>query len=281
MSIASNLAEIRERIAAAAGRAKREPGEIALMAVSKMQPASAIVEAMAAGQRLFGENRVQEFAVKAEHLGIETPGREKLGREKLGREKLGRVGAQLLRSSGRSESGARFHLIGHLQSNKAARAVELFDAIDSVDSLRLAERLNILWLNQVGLNQAAARTGRRLDVLIEINIAGEAAKSGLDPNSPELQELLDKQMQFSGLAIRGFMAVPPFTEETEGARPYFRRLREMRDRLRAVSGLELPELSMGMSHDFEVAIEEGSTCVRVGTAIFGPRPHPAADEEPG
>jgi pyridoxal phosphate enzyme (YggS family) len=250
MTIAANLAEIRERIARAAHRAGREPGGVALMAVSKTHPAAAIVEAMAAGQNLFGENRVQEFAEKREALG---------------------AGA----------GGASFHLIGHLQSNKAARAVELFDAIDSVDSLRLAERLNMAWLNQVWPSEAAARPGRQLGVLIEINIGGEAAKAGLDPESSELVKLLETQPRLPNLAIRGLMTVPPFTPEPEGARPYFRRLRQLRDRLRAASGLELPELSMGMSHDFEVAIEEGSTCVRVGTAIFGARTAPAAREELG
>ena len=239
MSIASNLAAIRERIAQAAQRAGRQPGEVALMAVSKTHPAAAIIEAIAAGQCLFGENRVQEFAGKRD---------------------------QLLAHS----AGAKFHLIGHLQSNKAAQAAELFDAIDSLDSLRLAERLN----------EAAKRLNRRLAVLIEINIGGEAAKSGLDPESPELHALLDAQAQLTNLTIRGCMTVPPFTEDPEGARPCFRQLRQLRDRLSAQSGLPLPELSMGMSHDFEVAIEEGSTCVRVGTAIFGARPYPAPDEVP-
>jgi len=140
----------------------------------------------------------------------------------------------------------------------------LFDAIDSVDSLRLAERLN----------EAAARLNRKLDILIEINIGGEAAKAGLDPGSAELQKLLDAQPRLANLMIRGCMTVPPFTEDTERARGCFRRLRELRDRLRVRSGLPLTELSMGMSHDFEVAIAEGSTCVRVGTAIFGERSYP-------
>ncbi|PSH04707.1 MAG: YggS family pyridoxal phosphate-dependent enzyme [Acidobacteria bacterium] len=237
MTIASNLAQIRERISKAAQRAGRDPGEIALMAVSKNHPGSAILEAIAAGQTLFGENRVQEFADKHELLA--------------------------------SCRNARFHLIGHLQSNKAARAAELFDSVDSVDSLRLAERLN----------DAAARLNKRLDVLIEINVGGEEAKSGFDPDSDELLALLNAQSRLSNLMIRGCMTVPPFTEDPEGARHCFRQLRELRDSLRARSGLALPELSMGMSHDFEVAIEEGSTCVRVGTAIFGARSYPAPYEE--
>jgi len=237
-TIASNLAGIRERIAQAARRAGRDPGEVALMAVSKTHTAASILDAMEAGQHLFGENRVQEFAGKREQV-------------------LARSGA------------GRFHLIGHLQSNKAARAVEIFDAIDSVYSLHLAGRLN----------EAAARLTRRLDVLIEINVGGEAAKSGLDPSSDELMALLNAQARMRNLMIRGCMTVPPFTPDPEGARPCFRQLRELRDRLRAQSGLPLNELSMGMSHDFEVAIEEGSTCVRVGTAIFGARPDAAPQEE--
>ena len=215
------------------------------MAVSKTKPAGAILEAMAAGQLLFGENRVQEFAGKRQGLGERA-------------------------------AGAKFHLIGHLQSNKAARAVELFDAIDTVDSLRLAERLNQDRLNQERLDQA---TGRPLEVLIEVNIGGEAAKAGLAPDSDELRALLGAQLRLPGLAIRGLMTVPPYTPDPEGARQCFRRLRELRDRMRERSGLALEELSMGMSHDFEVAIEEGSTCVRVGTAIFGARTYAGSVEE--
>ena len=237
MTIASNLEEVRARIAQAAHRAGRNPAEVALMAVSKTHPAEAIVEAIAAGQTLFGENRVQEFAAKHDAL-------------------VSRAG------------NPRFHLIGHLQSNKAARAVELFDAIDSLDSLRLAERLN----------KEAERLGRKLDVLIEINLGGEAAKAGVDPASNQLHALLQAQPSLPNLAIRGLMTVPPYTEDPEGARAFFRRLRQLRDQLRASTGLALPELSMGMSHDFEVAIEEGSTCVRVGTSIFGERSY-RADEE--
>jgi PLP dependent protein len=239
MSIAENLSEIRERIAQAARRAGRDAGEVALMAVSKNHPASAILEAIAAGQRLFGENRVQEFAGKRDEV------------------------------LAAAEGGGKFHLIGHLQSNKAAKAAELFDAVDSVDSLRLAERLN----------DAAMKLNRKMDVLIEVNVGGEEAKSGLEPESKELPALLEAQARLTMLTIRGLMTVPPFTEDPEGARGCFRRLRELRDRLSAGHGLKLAELSMGMSHDFEVAIEEGSTCVRVGTAIFGARPYAAPYEE--
>lgn len=232
MSIAQNLAGIKERIAGAAKRAGRSPEEITLMAVSKTHPPELIREAYEAGQRIFGENRVQEFAQKRDGL------------------------ADL--------SGAEFHLIGHLQSNKAKPAVELFDSLDSVDSLRLADRLN----------QAAMRHGKRLPVLIEINVGGEEQKSGLEPCSPELEELLKAAPRLESLEFRGLMTVPPFTEDPEGARPYFRMLREIRHdlALRRLPGIALDVLSMGMSHDFEVAIEEGSTCVRVGTAIFGKRP---------
>ncbi|MGB9255801.1 MAG: YggS family pyridoxal phosphate-dependent enzyme [Candidatus Korobacteraceae bacterium] len=231
MSIAANLAEIHERIARAAKKAGRNPDDVALMAVTKTQPAPRIIEAYEAGQRLFGENRVQEFA------------------EKFG------VLAKL--------QGAKFHMIGHLQSNKAAKAAEIFRAVDSVDSLKLAERLNA----------AAEKLGRTLDVLIEINIGGEGAKTGTAPESAELEEILSCAPEWKSLRLRGLMTVPPFTEDPEGARSYFRRLRELRDRLaaRQLPAVGLDQLSMGMSHDFEVAIEEGSTCVRIGTAIFGER----------
>ncbi|HEY7617485.1 MAG TPA: YggS family pyridoxal phosphate-dependent enzyme, partial [Terriglobales bacterium] len=156
-----------------------------------------------------------------------------------------------------------WHMIGHLQTNKAAKAAELFAAVDSVDSLRLAEKLN----------EAAGQLGRRLAVLLEINVGGESAKSGAAPNSPELEEVLRAAPQLHNLEIRGLMTIPPFSQDPEGARPYFRKLRELRDHLasRHLPGVGMGVLSMGMSHDFEVAIEEGSTCVRVGTAIFGER----------
>ncbi|MBI2681909.1 MAG: YggS family pyridoxal phosphate-dependent enzyme [Acidobacteriales bacterium] len=238
MTIAANLAGIHERMASAAKRAGRTRGEIALMAVCKTMPAERIREAYGAGQRLFGENRVQEFAEKRPWLTGMT--------------------------------GAQFHLIGHLQSNKAAKAVELFHAVDSVDSLRLADKLDA----------AARKLGRRLPVLIEVNIGGEAAKSGLAPDDLELEELLHDAPRLEALEIRGLMTVPPYTEDPEGARPYFRRMRELRDATakRKLPYVKMDELSMGMSHDFEVAIEEGSTCVRIGTAIFGARPQAGAEE---
>jgi len=231
MSIAENLGHVRERIEAAARRAGRRPEDIALMAVGKTFPAERIREAYDAGLRLFGENRVQEFAGKVDSLGD-------------------------LRD-------AKWHLIGHLQSNKAVKAVELFTAVDSVDSFRLAQKLNA----------SARQLGKRLEVLIEINVGGEAAKSGVAAESGELDELLLAATQLEHLEFRGLMTVPPFADDPKQARPYFRKLRDLRDqitarRLRAVS---MNVLSMGMSYDFEVAIEEGSTCVRVGTAIFGER----------
>jgi len=230
MSISENLAGGSERIAAAANRAGRNPADVALMAVSKTFPAEAIREAYAAGQRLFVENRVKEFADKSAAL---------------------------------TQLDAEFHLIGHLQSTKAARAAELFTAVDSVDSLGLARKLDT----------ATAKANRRLIVLIEINVGGEAAKSGVALDSAELEELLTAAADLQHLQFSGLMTIPPFTEDPEGARRYFRRLRELRDDIAArhLRGISMDVLSMGMSHDFEVAIEEGSTCVRLGTAIFGER----------
>jgi pyridoxal phosphate enzyme (YggS family) len=231
MSIADSVTAIHERIHAAAMRAGRSAQEIALMAVTKTYPPERIREAYAAGIRLFGENRVQEFAGKAESLA-DLP-------------------------------GANWHMIGHLQSNKAARAVELFGAIDSLDSVKLAGKLN----------SAALTQEKKLPVLIEVNVGGEQAKSGVVAGGRELEDLLLAAPQFEALHFLGLLTVPPFTEEPETSRRYFRTLREMRDAIarRNLPALEMSVLSMGMSHDFEVAIEEGSTCVRVGTAIFGQR----------
>lgn len=216
------------------------------MAVSKTMPADSIKEAFEAGQRLFGENRVQEFAEKQIELVAASPSE---------------AAAQVCDVFDIAK--AKFHLIGHLQSNKAAKAAELFDAIDSVDSLKLAERLNA----------AAEKLGKKLEILIEVNVGGEEQKAGVMPESRELEELLAAAPLLASLDMRGLMTIPPATEDPEGARPYFRTLRELRDRInsRNLPALNLRELSMGMSHDFEVAVEEGSTCVRVGTAIFGER----------
>jgi pyridoxal phosphate enzyme (YggS family) len=231
MSIAENIAQVQERIAAAARRAARNLEEITLMGVSKTFPVERIREAYAAGLRVFGENRVQEFAGKANAL--------------------------------RDLADSEWHLIGHLQTNKAAKATELFDAVDSVDSARMAEKLNA----------SAESAGKTLSVLIEINVGGEQAKSGVAPDSDGLEQILQGAPRWGSLKIRGLMTVPPYAEDPEGSRPYFRQLRLIRD---SVAARNLPQigmavLSMGMSHDFEVAVEERATCVRVGTAIFGKR----------
>jgi pyridoxal phosphate enzyme (YggS family) len=231
MSIAENIAIVRERIEAAARRAGRAPQDVALMAVTKTQPPARIREAYAAGLRIFGENRVQEFMGKNVAL------------------------ADL--------HDAEWHMIGHLQTNKAGKAVELFGAVDSVDSVKLAEKLD-----------AASRIlATKVSVLIEVNVGGETAKSGVGPDSPELEALLQAAPRLEALNFCGLMTVPPFTDDPEGSRSHFRRLRELRDSIaaRMLAGVGMDVLSMGMSHDFEVAIEEGSTCVRVGTAIFGAR----------
>jgi pyridoxal phosphate enzyme (YggS family) len=226
--IATNIEHIGERIALASNRARRSSNEIRMMAVSKKQPASAIVEAASHGITLFGENRVQEFATKKDQI----------------------------------PANCRVAMIGHLQSNKARRAAELFDEVHSLDSLDLAERLNA----------AAQSFNKRLPVLLEIKLSNEAAKTGLLPNSPELSTLLERLPDLASLEAKGLMTVPPWDENAEAARPYFVRLRELREQLaRQSPRLNFAELSMGMSNDFEVAIEEGATIVRIGTAIFGKR----------
>jgi pyridoxal phosphate enzyme (YggS family) len=231
MPIAANIARVQERIAAAARRAARNPEEVTLMGVSKTFPVERIREAYAAGLRVFGENRVQEFVRKADAL--------------------------------RDLRDSEWHLIGHLQTNKAAKAAELFDAVDSVDSVRMAEKLNA----------SAESAGKILSVLIEINVGGEQAKSGVAPDSDELEQILRGAPRWGNLKIIGVMTVPPYTEDPEGSRDYFRQLRQIRDSIAArdLPRINMAALSMGMSHDFEVAIEEGATCVRVGTAIFGAR----------
>ena len=233
-SIADNVALVRERIAQAAARVGRSPESVTLMAVSKTVEPERIRQAAEAGIRIFGENRVQEFAEKFP---------DPVDRE-----------------------GAEWHLIGHLQTNKVNKAVELFDAVDSIDSLRLAERLN----------RAAAAMNRKLPVLIEINVGVEESKSGVPLDSPELELLFRGMEKLDRLQVHGLMAVPPFARNPEATRPYFRLLRDLRDSIavRKLPRIEMDVLSIGMSHDLEVAIEEGSTYVRVGTAIFGERPKP-------
>lgn len=234
MSIARNIAAIRERIAQAAAKVGRDPARITLMAVTKTVDPARIRQAYAAGLRVFGENRVQEFAGKSAALS--------------------------------DCAGAEWRLIGHLQSNKAADAVRAFSAIDSVDSLRLAQKVNA----------AAEKLGKKIPILLEINIAGEGSKSGFVPGSAEFDETLAAAPQLPFLLIRGLMTIPPFFEDPKQARPYFRKLRELREKLaaRPLPAATMEVLSMGMSHDFEVAIQEGSTFVRIGTAIFGERPKP-------
>ena len=226
MSIADNLAHLHQQITEACRSANRATSDVALMAVSKVHPVEMIIEAYAAGQRLFGENRVQEF-----------------------QEKSSRV---------KDLSGAKFHLIGPLQSNKTAKAAELFDTIDAVDSLKIAQRLNT----------AAAALGKKLPLLIEVKLSHEESKHGLE--STELSGLLAAIGELESVEAVGLMTVPPWSEDAEVARPYFRELRRLRDES-AGRFPSVTQLSMGMSNDFVVAIEEGSTCIRVGTAIFGRR----------
>lgn len=234
MSIAENLRRVQERIAGAAQRAGRHSREFSLIVVSKTVRPERIREAYDLGVRRFGENRVQEFASKAPVLG--------------------------------DLKDIDWHMIGHLQSNKARSAVELFHGVDSVDSLRLLERLN----------SAAKALRKTMPVLIEINIGGEQAKSGVAPNSAELDNMLAAAPSCDHLEIRGLMTVPPYNDDPEQSRLFFRRMRGLCDEIasRKLPAVEMGTLSMGMSHDFEVAIEEGSTCVRIGTAIFGERPKP-------
>jgi PLP dependent protein len=228
MTFEERLASIEERIAAACRRAGRARESVRLMAVSKTQPASAIREAAAAGLRLFGENRVQEFEAKR----------------------------------GEVPEGIEVHLIGHLQTNKAAKAAGIFSAIETVDSLRLLERLG----------SAAKLAGRRLPVLLEIKLSREETKTGFAPGSVELQETLERAADLHGIEVQGLMTIAPFDENPETARECFRNLFKLRDELaRQHPRIDLRKLSMGMSGDFEIAIEEGSTLVRIGTALFGAR----------
>ena len=216
-ALRERLAAVRERIARAAGRTRRDPAQITLLAVTKLFPAKVIRQAYELGLREFGENYVREFEDKAPAV------------------------ADL--------ADARFHLIGHLQSNKSKKAADLFQVIQTVDSPRLARRLN--------------DAGRALDVMLEVKLSEEEAKSGADPAS--LAELIEAVRACVNLRLLGLMTMPPWTDDPEASRPYFRRLRELAER----HGLR--QLSMGMSHDLEAAIEEGATCVRVGTALFGER----------
>ena len=226
-TIAANLAQIRERIARAAQRAGRRAEEIAIVAVTKTHPAETILAGYEAGLRHFGENRVQEFEGKTSAL---------------------------------MNLSATWHLIGHLQSNKAARAARLFNRIDSVDSLALAQRLDA----------AAAAENKQLGVLIEVHLSDETTKSGVA--EAELPALAESVSTFPNLQLRGLMTIPPFFDRPEEVRPFFRKLAELREKVARRIAKPLPILSMGMSHDFEIAIEEGATEIRPGTALFGARP---------
>ncbi len=233
--LAENLEKLETAIADACRRAGRRREDVELMAVSKTYPAETIAEAASLGLTLFGENRVQEFAGKAPELEEQRARRER---------------------------PTRFHLIGHLQSNKAARAAELFEAVDAVDSLRLAQRLN----------DAAGKLGKRLPVLLEVKLSPEETKEGLEPESAETAQLLEALPDLSNLEAGGLMTIAPWGAEEAVTRACFRSLREWRDRWAAAhSKLNLDVLSMGMSGDFALAIAEGATRIRVGTALFGKR----------
>jgi PLP dependent protein len=229
MSISANLERIHNEIADACARTHRDPSTVALMAVSKMHPADAILEAHAAGQRLFGENRVQEWQSKQAAV---------------------------------STIDIEAHLIGPLQNNKTAKAAELFHAVDTLDSFKTAERLD----------RAAAALNKTIPVLIEVKLSPEETKHGVSPN--QLPQLVAQLAPLTHIRVRGLMTVPPWSDDTpqgaETARPYFAHLRRLRDELQPTHPT-LTELSMGMTNDFRVAIEEGSTTVRIGTAIFGKR----------
>jgi len=217
-----NLAEVKKRIEQAALKRGRNPNEVKLVAVSKTHPTEVLQDAIAVGADVFGENKVQEAEGKIEELGKEN---------------------------------LEWHLIGHLQSNKARKAVKLFDVIHTLDSVELAERLERICIEE---------NRQSLSVLVEVDLANEASKSGIGES--DLPKLIDFLQTCERLHFDGLMIIPPFFEDAERVRPYFKRLREIRDRI-----LPNGELSMGMSHDFELAIEEGATIVRIGTAIFGER----------
>ena len=225
MSLAENLDLIRQRIRAACARVGRDEKSVTLLAVSKTQPPETIREAVDCGQLLFGENKIQEAKAKIPLC----PGK------------------------------ARWHFIGHLQSNKVRDAVEMFEMIQGVDSLAIAKEIS----------KRAEQSAKTMPVLIEVNVAGEASKFGYAPE--KLLAEFNELNVLPRIEVHGLMAIPPFTPVPEKARPYFQKLRQLKERAEAVLGAPLTHLSMGMSGDFEVAIEEGATIVRVGTALFGER----------
>lgn len=224
-TVEERVNEVRARMAKACEKAGRTVDSVQLVAVSKTFPPERVSEVAACGIEVFGENRVQEAAQKIPQCS----------------------------------SRLRWHLVGHLQSNKVRHAVPLFDVIHSVDSIKL--------LRQV--DAGCADAGKRMPVLIEVNVAGEASKFGLKPD--DVAPLLEAAASCAHAEVCGLMTVPPFTPDAASAAPFFRQLRELRDRCERESGRALPELSMGMSHDFEVAIAEGATWIRVGSALFGER----------
>jgi hypothetical protein len=226
-SIRDNLLRVVERMDRAAARAGRDPGGITLVAVSKTVEPARVREAVEAGVTILGENYIQEARGKIEEVG----------------------------------RGVQWHMVGHLQSNKAKYAVTLFDCIHSLDSISLAREID----------RRAAQKGRSMRTLVEVNLSGEAAKFGIGPD--EALELIRQTASLKNISIEGLMTMPPYFDDPERARPYFIRLRELRDRIlgEGVEGVRMDELSMGMSGDFEAAIEEGATMIRVGTAIFGER----------
>jgi pyridoxal phosphate enzyme (YggS family) len=226
MDLENRWAEINRRLDAACARVGREPDTVQVMAVSKTRQPDEIRDVAALGIETFGENKVQEARAK------------------------------IPLCSGR----LHWHLIGHLQSNKAREAVQLFEMIHAVDSLRLLEILD----------RAAGEEGRQLSVCLEVNVSGERSKFGMAPEAV-LETLRGAERLFK-VKVVGLMTIPPVAEDPEEARPFFRALRELRDRMQDQTGSPLPELSMGMSQDFEVAVEEGATWIRVGTLLFGPRP---------
>ena len=232
MGVAENFAAIRQRVTAACLRKERDPDSVRLLAVSKGMPPESIVAAVEADQVYFGESKVQEAKAKIPHC----PGR------------------------------CRWQMIGHLQSNKARDAVQLFEMIQSVDSLPLAEEID----------EWSDRIGKRMPVLLEVNVAGEAAKFGFKPEA--LIEQLHALNALPRIEIHGLMTIAPWTPDPEKVRPIFRRLCELKSDCEQKLGAPLPHLSMGMSGDFEVAIEEGATMIRIGTALFGPRPTPRKPE---
>lgn len=231
--IAENLESVRQRIAAAAARAGRNAGDVELLVVSKTFPAEIVRGAVDAGQKMFGENKVQELLAKMPLL----------------------------------PASLRWHLIGHLQSNKVRKVLPVVEAIHGVTSLDLAR----------DVNRIAGELGLFPKVYLEINVGTESSKFGFDARTVCAQ--LEELYKLDRLFIQGLMCIPPFAPDVEKSRPYFTALRELRDKLEQQGGAPLPKLSMGMSHDFEVAIEEGATIVRVGSAIFGERPKSAAETQ--